>query len=580
MRALQAAGLGLLLMLGGCQTQAPLVCGDPASTIGQIQGSKPRSELVGQQVIVEGVVTAVQRDEENRISGVFLQSAAPDNDPQTSDALFAVGVEADSGDRVRVAGTVTELDKTLTAVESRRFEACGDAVVPAPSPVFLPLRGRHIESLEGMLITVTSDMRFSGVTWFGGSGQAVVAAGGRLLSPTEVAEPGRIASEMRVNNLRRSIALDDLSDRRDLSEISWWPNGRSRLPAMGQKVGNLTGVLDHRGGYRLRLTETVTPEPTQPRAAPAAPARAGSLRVVGFNVLNLFNGNGRGGGFPTTRGARTEAEYLRQQRKLVAALTALDADILALQELENDGTDPGSAAADLAQALSEASGRAYQTIGWPGGQRGGDQIAVGLMYASDVVAPVGDAHTKLDGPFEYYNRPPLAQTFRHLDSGRSLAVVSLHLKSKGCGEASGKYADQRDGQGCWNPKRVEAAEAIADWLDDESELNASETLLIGDFNAYSREDPVQALTRRGFRSAVSRREPQYSYVFRGAAGSLDQALAGRALSGRIAAASYWHVNADFPAWLDYRQGNRPEGLFKSDPVRSSDHDPMVVDFRL
>ena len=32
-----------------------------------------------------------------------------------------------------------------------------------------------------------------------------------------------------------------------------------------------------------------------------------------------------------------------------------------------------------------------------------------------------------------------------------------HLKSKGCGGATGADMDQGDGQGCWNPARREAA---------------------------------------------------------------------------------------------------------------------------
>jgi predicted extracellular nuclease len=38
----------------------------------------------------------------------------------------------------------------------------------------------------------------------------------------------------------------------------------------------------------------------------------GTVKVASFNVLNYFNGNGLGGGFPTSRGASTSEEFTRQ----------------------------------------------------------------------------------------------------------------------------------------------------------------------------------------------------------------------------------------------------------------------------
>ena len=74
---------------------------------------------------------------------------------------------------------------------------------------------------------------------------------------------------------------------------------------------------------------------TNPR--PAAPdAVGGNLKVASFNVLNFFNGDGAGGGFPTARGANTPFEFQRQRAKEISALTAMNADIVGLMEMEND----------------------------------------------------------------------------------------------------------------------------------------------------------------------------------------------------------------------------------------------------
>ena len=66
------------------------------------------------------------------------------------------------------------------------------------------------------------------------------------------------------------------------------------------------------------------------RARWPAPTSAARLKVAAANVLNYFNGDGAGGGFPTSRGADTPAEFARQRAKTIAALRMLDADVTGL----------------------------------------------------------------------------------------------------------------------------------------------------------------------------------------------------------------------------------------------------------
>ncbi|MFK7955390.1 MAG: ExeM/NucH family extracellular endonuclease [Lysobacterales bacterium] len=577
MRSIGLIGLAALA-LSGCQSSRTGSCADPFTPISQIQGFNFDSPLIGQSVVTEGIVTANYRDRDGVIEGSFIQSETGDGRPNSSEALFGVDIAEKPGTLVRVAGTVVELDRRLTTINVEALTACGAANLPAPEAIVLPLKGRHIESLEAMRVELSGTLRFSDVTRVGSDGEAVVAAGERLFWPTEVAEPGYIAEQVRTANLRRSVTLDDLSGQRYQGQISWWPDSANGLPAIGQTATGLTGIMDDRRGYRLQLTQTVKSS-TKPRKVPPAPTARGNLRVVGFNVLNLFNGDGDGGDFPTSRGARSRSEYARQLAKLVAALKTLNADVIALSELENDGNGPNSAVADLQRALSAASGREYQISRTPSGALGDDEIAVGILYASDTIEETRPADTLTRGPFSYLNRPALAQTLRHLESGQTFTTIALHLKSKGCGNAEGPNADKRDGQGCWNDSRTQAVTELTAWIEAAPHLNPRSTLLIGDFNAYSREDPVQFLADNGYRSLVARRNPQYSYIFRGAAGSLDQAMAGRTLSSQLRGAGYWHINADYPAWLDYHEGDKPAELYQPDPLRSSDHDPIVVDFQ-
>src|SRR5690606_39325076 len=71
----------------------------------------------------------------------------------------------------------------------------------------------------------------------------------------------------------------------------------------------------------------------------------GDLQVAAFNVLNYFTTLG-------SRGADTPEEFQRQQAKIVAALAAIDAEVVGVMEIENNVT----AIANLVDALNAAVG--------------------------------------------------------------------------------------------------------------------------------------------------------------------------------------------------------------------------------
>jgi len=161
-------------------------------------------------------------------------------------------------------------------------------------------------------------------------------------------------------------------------------------------------------------------------------------------------------------------------------------------------------------------------------------------------------------------------------------VVANHLKSKSCREAKDEERDQGDGQGCWNGTRVESAARLRDWLSTDPTGNNSELIaIVGDFNAYSREDPIRTLQQAGWQDAFAAEgtggAAPYSYIFDGHAGRLDHALISPALARRVAAASIWHSNADETAALGVR--GRHHGDSRA-PWRSSDHDPLLIGFWL
>ena len=127
-----------------------------------------------------------------------------------------------------------------------------------------------------------------------------------------------------------------------------------------------------------------------------------------MNTLNYFNGDGLGGGFPTSRGANTLAEFNRQRDKTISAMTALGADVYGLMEIENDATLEQRDAQDLVAGLNAAtSAGTYAFIDT--GVQGTDAIRSAIVYKPARVTPVG-AHAVLNqsvNPLfeDYGNRP-------------------------------------------------------------------------------------------------------------------------------------------------------------------------------
>ncbi|WP_197283229.1 hypothetical protein, partial [Vibrio coralliirubri] len=76
---------------------------------------------------------------------------------------------------------------------------------------------------------------------------------------------------------------------------------------------------------------------------------AGDVRIATFNAHEYFNSLQGGGesndflAFDATPGAQDSTQFDHQTAKLVAALTALDADIVGLMEVENNGFEESSA---------------------------------------------------------------------------------------------------------------------------------------------------------------------------------------------------------------------------------------------
>jgi len=583
MRAISVT-FGLCIVCGAGAVQ---VLAGPVVRIHDIQGTGPASPMAGVAGITIEAVVVGDFQGASLLSGFFVQEQDEDvdSDPLSSEGIFVydggAATDVSIGDVVRVTGDVTEyyglteLNRVtdITVVESGQL--------PEPAVVTLPVaETTDWERYEGMSIHIDQVMVVTGTANLARYGEVVLSAGQRRYAPTNVAAPGPPALAVADLNSRSSIQLDDgrtIADPRALPPYL----GLDNTLRAGDRMPGLSGVLSFGfGAYEVQPVGPVVFERTNPRP-PLSPARRATIKVVCLNVLNYFNGDGHGGGFPTSRGADTLEEFNRQTDKIVSAIASMDPDIAGLIEIENDAP-PHSAIEDLTNALnSEYGDDAYDFIDT--GMIGIDQIRVALIFKPDSVTPIGDAailDSSVDPSFsDTLNRPCLAQTFRHNATDEVFTIVANHFKSKGSPCTYMGDPDAGDGQGNCNLTRTAAALALMNWLTtDPTGSNDPDFLVTGDFNAYAMEDPIVAMEEYGYRNLVKgfvADSDMYSYIYSAQSGCLDGAMCSPAMAHQVCDLSIGHINADEPAALDYNDDN-PPGLYSPGAYRSSDHDPIVI----
>ena len=595
------------------------VCGDPATPIHDIQGNGAASPLVGQTKTIEGVVIGDLQDytvdPPNELSGYFLQeeNAQVDADPNTSEGIFVFdgqnpATNVAMGDTVRVTGTViefgdapdtyTELTGPLTVLV-----CAGPSGAVSATTINLPVAAlSDYEKYESMAVTFPQELTVSEVFTLGRFGEVLLAAGGRLWTPTHEAEPGAPAAAVEAANILRSIILDDALTNQNPDPVIYPAPGLSAFNTLrgGDTTTGLTGVmhyLDTTEDFRIQPTGTVTWNHENPRPTDA-PAVSGDLKVVGSNTLNYFTtvDNGPDVCGPAAdqdcRGADSPQEFTRQHDKLINMLVELDADIVGLNELENnaaaspanDDNDP--VLESIVNALNAALGAGtYDFIDT--GVIGTDAIKVGMIYKPASVTPVGPFSiltSSYDPAFiDTRNRPVLAQTFED-NNGAVFTVAAAHLKSKGSGCGAGDDQPDAGGGNC-NGTRTAAAEVMVDWFAESSVNNGDpDILLVGDLNSYAKEDPIDVFLNAGYVDLAATLDEPYSYVFDGEWGYLDYAMASPTMASQVAGVAEWHINADEPIVLDYNTEFKNAGqiasFYDDDPFRVSDHDPILVGLNL
>lgn len=565
--------------------------------------------IQGQNYTLRGVITADYRYE-NGFSGFYIQTVDSKAKANLSNAIF-VYIPASSsvkggkvGDEVILRGRLTayqnqlQIDQLQQDILTCNLNAASQV---QPKSVDLPfnslaeLTANSPQLYQGMLVKLPQTLTISENYNYGRFGELSLSKE-RLFIPTNLYPPlSAEAKALAQKNLLSKIILDDGYNNQN--RTPWLPQNFSAINSLrsGDQLKNVEGILEYRfNGWRI--------QPIQGRSLPEVVSNTQSrqnvavkdtklIRAAAFNVLNYDNGKT---GFPTERGATSQAEFDKQHRKIIKALKAIDADVYGLMEIANNGYDKNSAIAYLTQAL----GTDWKYVIPENQDRlGTDVIAVAIIYNSKRVKPVNKPVVLDLGD---KNRTTIAQTFQPISGKQMFTIIPNHLKSKGCTgvDTQTTDADQKDGQGCWNPTRVKAVEQLVQWMaKNPTQVEKPNILLLGDMNSYAKEDPIQVFEKANYKvllndKVVGQGEQAYSYVFGvasnaegyGGAGNLDHAIADANLYSKVKKAFAWHINADEPTVLDYNEEYKTDAqkalFFSEDAYRSSDHDPVIVDLDL
>ncbi|HHX8512098.1 TPA: ExeM/NucH family extracellular endonuclease [Vibrio diabolicus] len=668
--------------LNTTEPPAPFACEvdgqEPAfTTIQEIQGEGASSPFIDgypyittEDHFVTGVVSAVTT---GLTKGFYLQALENDGNDKTSEGLFihtdVADTELKAGDVVCVKGKVQEYySNTQLSSDANSYVKTGTSNASLVTPLTIKegetLRDA-LERHEGMQVELSSASelfvtRNFSYDYDSRRNNMMLSHEAPLFKPTQLhAAESDAAVTLAKENAANRIYLESDSKAPN-GQIPYFPtfaqdldqNGSSEQHIrLGSRVEGLQGVVNYSyNEYRLIATNEVdssnfvTSGDDFDVARKAAPAIADSdLRVASFNVLNYFTSvadSGHDNPTGQNRGATNLDEFLIQQAKIVSAMNKMDADIIGLMEVENNGFGDGSAIQNLVDALNAEiddveDHYTYVEIEEQDKYQeeyfGSDAIMVAILYRANAVTPKEAAKvivtpeqhiaentitrkegTESNPAYDKYQRHSLLQTFTVKETGEDLSVVVNHFKSKGseCIEewiAGVEDSEPADLQGNCNNFRVSAAKVVGEALKDID----GDVLVMGDLNAYGKEDPLLTLTdyskekygrdiytaayttigggelqvektkiEKGYGlhnlNTLLHGTDTFSYTYSGELGNLDHALASSSLAQKVVAIEDWHINSLESNLFEYSSKYTGDMPKYKDSFSASDHDPVII----
>ncbi|HDY8132204.1 TPA: ExeM/NucH family extracellular endonuclease [Vibrio vulnificus] len=557
-------------------------------TIGEVQGEAYSSPLIESgytskdEYLVTGVVSAVAT---SLVKGFYLYDDNADGNVKTSDGVFVKTSGAVSkdmiGQQICVRAKVNEDYGMTTLLPTGNIWEVKNSTPVEVTPVKLERIDSDddtfrstLERLEAMPVVLVEDMdaaegnqdmRVSRTFSFDYSAKRnnmVIAYKRPNPQPNQDHVAGSDAAKAQTAQNKDYRIVVESDEKPADGKIPYYPEFASdphnNYIRINDSVVGMTGVLHYSyNEFRLIPTANVTkanfvhntPRTSSPVIKESYGDDGFTIKVATQNVLNYFNSpyGGHDNQFGDNRGAESQQEFERQQAKIVEAIYGLDADIVGLMEVENNGFGDFSAIRELLEAINakyykenykdrfarESIHNRYVFVGFDknGDQVldqfdtiGSDAITTGIIYRPSKVSviagkvipmpwqdapmivdadgkPVVDGKGELAESGKNYQRNTVAATFRVLNTGKQLTVSVNHLKSKGStcwDDYVGTKAVDDDAQGSCENFRV----ASTYHLGQEMAKIGGDQIVLGDMNSYAHEDPMLVLTSNPTKKAL------------------------------------------------------------------------------
>lgn len=367
----------------------------------------------------------------------------------------------------------------------------------------------------------------------------------RIYSPTNQCLPG--SSEMAAlitSNYTCQITLSNIND----------------YHRIGEKINGLQVKIDAAGQWEYISADSWQGTRDDALLPPSVDGDSVHRLLVCAWNLEYYLTQSFGTGF----GPDNQEQHNLQRHKIMQALRLINADIFGLIEIEQ-----GQGAL---KELTDSLGGNYIFID-DKGYADGSYTKVGYIYDSTKVEPYGDLFND-DNILR--NRKKM-QIFREKATGETFIFSLNHFKAKSSSSGTGPDADKNDGQGSFNYTRtLEAGSVISMSNQIASIYKEKDILIMGDLNAYAKEDPITTFTDRGFVDLHREfhADSSYSYIYRDQMGYLDHAIANRSMANQVTGMTAWHINSPEIDYFTYNYA------VDSTFFRSSDHDPVLVGLRL
>ena len=305
-----------------------------------------------------------------------------------------------------------------------------------------------------------------------------------------------------------------------------------------------------------KLVTGATPKFSGNKPAPRPKMPKKGLLICATNIQNYFFDLG---GYAQRK--TTVKQQQMQTLKISKALTHINADIYAICEIQRGDSAP-QMLVDAMNRMAKTEQYAYVSDGWDNQ----DMISCGYIYRKDKVKPYGEMiHGYADTASHYHYRM-VALGFEEMASGERFVLNINHLRSKrGTGAES-------------NEKRmanVDSLMLMLDKINTEQIFGDKDILLVGDYNSYTYEQPLQTIVAAGYEDVLMQFAPQgYSYVYYSEAGYLDRVFASPTMAAQVQMVQPYHLNADYFYSRGFKRG-LDDTMF-----RYADHDPILIYVKL